>query len=42
MLQHVSGPEISHFGDNELSLPQFRLGGNDSKNHSERLKDSKK
>ena len=30
------------FGDNDLLLPQFRPGGNDNKNHSGRLRDSRK
>ena len=28
----ATGSEISYFGDNDLSLPQFRSGDNDSKN----------
>ena len=31
-----------YFGDNNLSLPQFRPGGNDNKNRSGCLRDSKK
>ena len=34
--------EISYFGDNDLSLQQFKPGGNDSKNRSERFRDNKK
>ena len=34
--------EILNFGDNDLSLLQFRLGGNDSKYRSERFRDNKK
>ena len=34
--------EISYFGDNDLLLLQFRFGGNDSKNRSERYRYNKK
>ena len=33
---------ILYFGDNDLSLQQFRYGGNDSKNRSEHFRDNKK
>ena len=33
--------DISYFGDNDLLLPQFRTGGNDSKNCSEHFRDNK-
>ena len=36
------GSEISYFGNNDISLPQFRPGSNNSKNHSGYLRDSKK
>ena len=42
---NISGEEfgeISYFGDNDLSLRQFKPGGNDSKNRSERFRDNKK
>ena len=32
-----SGSKILYFGDNDLLLLQFRSGGNDSKNRSERI-----
>ena len=38
----MPGSEISYFGNIDLLLPQFRPGGNDSKNHSERFRDDKK
>ena len=40
----LSGPgsEILYFGNNDLSLPQFRPGGNDGKNRSELSIDNKK
>ena len=37
-----AGSEISYFGDNDLSLLQFRLGSSDNRNRSGRLRDSKK
>ena len=37
----MAGSEISCFGDNDLSLPQFRPSGNDSKNCSERSETTK-
>ena len=40
--EQPTGSEISNFGDNNLSLLQFRADGNNSKNCSERLRDSKK
>ena len=36
-----TGSEISHFGDNDLLLLQFRPGGNDSKNCLEHFRESK-
>ena len=36
-----AGSKVSYFGNNDLSLQQFRLGGNDSKNRSERLETTK-
>ena len=36
------GSDISYFGDNDSSLPQFRPGGNDFKNSSEHFSDCKK
>ena len=33
--------KISYFGNNDLSLPQFRPGTNDSKNRSKRLETTK-
>ena len=36
-LSQFAGAEISYFGGNNLSLRQFRPGGNDSKNRSERF-----
>ena len=39
LIKNLSGSEISYFGNNNLSLPQFRPGGNDSKNHSEHFRD---
>lgn len=42
LIKNLSGSEISYFGNNNLSLPQFRLGSNDSKNHSEHSSDRKK
>ena len=40
--QTPSGSEISYFGDNDLSLLQFRSGGNNSKNRLERYSSNKK
>ena len=40
--QTPTGSKISYFDDNDLSLPQFRSGGNDSKNRSERYSNNKK
>ena len=37
-----AGSKISYFGNNDLSLPQFRPSGNDSKHRSERFRDNKK
>ena len=37
-----AGSKVLYFGNNDLSLPQFRPGGNDSKNRSERFRDNKK
>ena len=34
-----AGSKISYFANNDLSLPRFRPGGNDSKNRSERFRD---
>ena len=39
--QAESGSKISHFGNNDLLLPQFRPDGNDSKNCSECFRDTK-
>ena len=36
-----AGSEISYFGDNDLWLLQFRPGGSDSKNRSERFRETK-
>ena len=36
------GSEILYHGNNNLSLPRFRPGGNDSKNRSELFSGSKK
>ena len=41
-LSQFASSKISYFGDNDLSLRQFRPGGNDSKNRSERFRDNKK
>ena len=38
----TTGSEILYFGDNDLLLPQFRPGGKDSKNRSERFSENKK
>ena len=35
-----TGSETSYFGDNELSLPQFRPSGNGSETCSERFRDN--
>ena len=40
--QTPSGSEISYFGNNDLSLLQFRSGGNDSKTRSECYSNNKK
>ena len=40
LIPSLLGSEISYFGDNDLLLPQFRLGGNDRKNRSESFTDS--
>ena len=42
LLSASSGSEIVYFRDNNLSLPQFRPGGKDSKNCSELFSGSKR
>ena len=38
----MAGSKILYFGNNDLSLPQFKPGGNDSKNRPEHLGGSQK
>ena len=38
----IPGSEILYLADNDLLLPQFRPGSNDSKNRSERFRNNKK
>ena len=40
-ITYITGSKIWHFGDNDLSLPQFRPSGNDSESRSERFRDNK-
>ena len=42
LLSASSGSEIVYFRDDNLSLPQFRPGGKDSKNCSELFSGSKR